>query len=169
MVSALVVGTNTYITLAESNTILGDLIHTQQWAFVDDTTKTLALITAFTDLDQLGLVDPGTGSPIDDSNAPAPVKQAQAELAFIYSQDPTLATAGSSGATNIRRVKADTAEVEFFQPKTGAKFSARIMALITAYLPGAGTGNVSGSFASGTCATSEFDRSDELLLDKGLS
>lgn len=169
MVSALVVGTNTYVTQAEADTILGDLIHTQQWAFVDATLKVLALITAFTDLNLLGLVDPDTGVAIDASAAPTPIKQAQAELAYVYSQDPTLATAAASGASNVKRVKADTAEVEFFIPKLGTKFAARIMALIKPYLPGAGAASISGSFASGTCPTSKFDTCDAFTLNQGLA
>lgn len=168
MVSALVVGTNTYQSQAAADTVLGDLIHTTAWSFIDADTKALSLITAFTDIEQLNLVDPDTQVAIAPGAAPAAIKQAQAELAFVYSQDPDAANSTSSDGTNVKQVKAGEAQVTFFAPVDGTNFPARVQALITPYLPGSGT-STNGSYTSGACDASSFDTADELLLNKGLS
>ncbi len=166
MPTAIAVGTNSYATIIEANTFLDDLIYSGSWEFLGDDTKTRALITAFTDLDQLGLVD-SAGVAIVIASAPEDIKRAQSELAFIYTEDPDAAEGVTSGSTNLRRVKADTVEVEFFIGKDGTRFPIRVMRTISNYLPGASGGSVLGSLATGSCDASSFDSADRHGLTEG--
>jgi len=166
---ALVVGTNTYQTVADADAYLASLIHTQAWAFVDANTKCLALITAFTDIQQLDLVF--EGSAIDPANAPAGVKAAQAELAFAYSQDADLATSATTGGTNTKRVQAGSAQVEFFRPQEGGRFPTRVLRILAPFMPSSSgaLGVPGGSFTTGANDRSSFDDFDRGPLREGFA
>lgn len=169
MVSSLVVGTNTYQSQGDANTLLGDWIHTSAWAAVPSPTKDKALITAFRDIELLNLIDPDTGSAIDASAAPVAIKSAQAELAFTYSQDADAASSATSDGTNIRSVGAGSAKVAFFAPKDGTRFTARVMNWLKPYIAASASaaGTTAASYVSGACDASSFDSGDELLLNRG--
>lgn len=171
MVSTLVVGTNTYQSQADANALLADLIHTTAWSTVFSDTKNRALITAFKDIELLSLIDPDTGAAIDASAAPAPIKQAQAELAFIYSQDPETASQVAADATNVKSVGAGSARVAFFAPKDGTKFASRVMDLLKPYIQAAASaaGSTAASYVTGACNASSFDANDSLTLNRGLA
>ena len=131
MPSALVVGTNTYIDLVTATALLDDSIHAAQWPFVDPDNQTRALLTALRLLDlrtwegtktdplqalqwpRTGAID-RFGQPVDTATVPAQIEQAQAQLAYLLSQNPTLEDAGGTGS-NEKRLQAGSAEIEYFR------------------------------------------------------
>ena len=158
MPSTLVVGSNTYVTRAEANTYLGDQIHSATlWTALSDDNKDLSLLTAFNALNLLGLVEDGVA--IDPADAPTNVKRAQMELAFAYSQDPTLANGTGHEGQNIKSAKAGSAEVEYFRPLSPKRFPTLVRLLLANYMPTPAT-NISGSASGGTGVCSEFDAAD---------
>lgn len=165
----IIVGTNSYQTLAEADAYLDNLIHSaSNWSFVGNDTKIRALITAFTDMSQLCLKENGVD--IDPANAPAGIKAAQAELAYAYSQDPELTESNASGGTNTKRVKAGSAEVEFFRPQDGARFPTRVGNLLQPFLCAPSSGAVvGGAFGTGLNDRSSFDDCDRAPLSEGLA
>lgn len=157
MPSALVVGTNTYVTLAEANTYMQDSIQGWLlWEAAGPDSQTRGLITAFRAINPLL-----TG--VDPLNAPAPVKEAQILYAFYLTQDAALEASTSTGS-NIKEAHAGPAGVEFFRPTAGARFPARVAELLAPYL---GSG-VSEGAAFGSDAESAFDDADGYELTEGL-
>lgn len=99
-----------------------------------------------------GLTTPD-GQPVSDTEVPWEIEQATILLAGTIGIKPTAAGAGGSGG-NQRRVKAGSAEVEFFAPTKGKPLAdEEAYAFLSAYLNlGLGLGNFSGGgMASGTC------------------
>lgn len=158
MPSAIVVGTNSYVTLAEATTYLGDVIGADSWAFLDADTQTKALLTAFNLLERqlwqgeaVGAVDwPRTGvidcagDPVDDATVPEDIKSAQIELAYALTVDPSLA-GKTTTADNTKRLKAGSAEIEFFNTDGSdnfapGRFPANVMELIKCFTQAAGGG-----------------------------
>jgi hypothetical protein len=106
---------------------------------------------------------PRTGATgYDDTEIPQLIKDAQCELAFELTQDPSLETA-TDASKNIRRVAAGSAEISFFKPTSGARFPTIVTELLKPLLGGAS--GVAGSFASGTGACA-FD--EDFGFTKGL-
>jgi len=186
MTSTLVVGTNTYITLTEANTYLGDSIRAQAWSFLPSDTRNKALLTAFRIIerqvwegDATGSISfPRTGLTDCEDNAvssltvPQQVKDAQAEIAYDLTQNNTLETSGGIGS-NVKRAKAGSAEIEFFTSTGGpsgtgsARFEPHILELIGCFLEGA---NISGNISPitpGTSVTGDFDSDDYYCLSEG--
>lgn len=161
MVSSLVVGTNTYATLAEANTYLEDSSNAVAWAFLDDDTRKRALISAFRLFQKLtwngtrtggnaqvaahpriGLVD-CDGITYDSATVADPVKYGQIELANAISVDSTIEAAANTGS-NIKSLKAGSVGVDFFNSTDGsggvlaARFPPQVMEYIRCFLSGSG-------------------------------
>jgi hypothetical protein len=81
------------------------------------------------------------------------IKDAQCELALALLQNPAL-LGSSDTSSNIKRLKADTTEIEYFKPTTGARFPTQINELIGIYLSSAST--VSAPEFSGDCEQSKI-------------
>lgn len=185
MPSALVVGTNTYVTLAEANTYLEDSVNAGAWAFLSDDDKIRALISAFRILEKQPWAGTKTnpaqtadfprtgiscnGETVDGATVPADIKAAQIELAYVLSQDPTLATAANTGS-NTKRLQAGSASIEFFNSTDGSggvtasRFPPHIQELLNCYL-GGGSGTA-GSEAFGTGCDSIFPCCDNDGFDR---
>lgn len=155
MAVSIVVGTNSYVTLADATTYLEGSVRATGWASVTTDNQNRSLVSAFRRLDRLGLVDPTTGIAIDASSAPQDVKDAQSEYAYELSQDTSLESAATASGSNTRRVQAGSVEVEFFQRESGTPLPTPVQQLVAAYLPTASA--TGGSVAYGTDGTSEFD------------
>lgn len=153
MAATIVVGTNSYVTEAESLTILEEFVHAGAW--ITTTKRVTSLITAYYDIAHFTLTDPDTGVAVDPLSAPTAVKQAQCLLAFDYSQDPTLAEASGQGGTNTKSAKAGSAAVEFFRPEDKTRFPSLVQKFIGPYIS-TPSGSIVGSCASGTDGVSEF-------------
>lgn len=161
----IVVGTNSYETLAEANTYLEAAIHATAWKFLASATRERALITAFRDISLLDLIDPDTGAAINPALAPQPIKDAQSELAFAFTQDTALATAQTRGGSNTRSVKAGSAGVEFFAPVNGGRFPPIVGRLLAPYIGAGSSGGTSGSESYGTGECSQFGSQGGGLLE----
>lgn len=162
MAPSIVVGTNSFVTEAESRTILEEFVHAGAWEF--SLNRVSSLITAFYDITTLTLTDPDTGVEINAASAPTPVKQAQSLLAFDLSQKPGLVSESGHGGTNISSVGAGSAKVSFFRPETKGRFPTLVRRLLQPYL-GSAAASISGSLASGTGAASSFDCPPETLSE----
>ena len=103
-----------------------------------------------------------------DSPAPQGIIDGQIELAFEISQNEAI-EGGTGSGSNIRRAKAGTAEVEFFQPgrdssgNVGTRFPNSVQEKIRCFLSGSGLGVES----FGTDGQSHFDDCDRFPLNEG--
>lgn len=177
MPSALVVGVNTYVTLAEADAYLDDSVSTTDWATLDEDTRVRALLSAFrllerqvwqgdrtdeaqeADHPRTGLVT-CDGIPVPEDEVAEDIESAQIELAFAITADPELETKANQGS-NVRRVSAGSATVEFFNSTDGSggfvadRFPANVMELIKCFLEGYGASSAD-SEAFGTGCPSVF-------------
>lgn len=117
-----------------------------------------------------GLVTCG-GVAVDENTVALQVEEAQIELAFDLTQDTTLETKPNQGS-NIKKVGAGSAEVEFFRPTNGvgqaSRFPPVVQELLRCFL-GGGNQSQSGAIATGTCERSQFDDCDRFELLDGES
>lgn len=188
MVSALVVGTNTYVTLAEANTYLADSVRAAAWDFLDDGTKAQCLITATRIFQKqawsgektnpaqalffpaTGLTDK-QGLSVDSSVVPQQVKDAECEFAFDLSQDSSLETSGGTGS-NVQSLGAGSARISYFRPTGGVdgtgspRFGPDVLELIGPFLGGAGS--IPTPFTSGTDVTSILTDGSDYDFSRGL-
>lgn len=167
MTTALVVGTNTYASLAEATTYLGDLIGADSWALLDPDTQNKALLTAFKLLERqqwqgeaVGSVDwPRTGvldcagDPVSALTVPGDLLTAQIELAYAVTVDNSL-VAKTTTADNTKRLQAGSASIEFFNTDgsdnfQSTRFPSNVMELIRCFLASA-VGNTGGAESFGT-------------------
>lgn len=118
------------------------------------------------DFPRTGLVDCDTGEELDPDTVPLEIEHATYELMEMLLADPTLVDSTDSGS-NIKRVKAGSAEVENFRPTQGrsTRFPTVVHELVSCFL--ASSGEVFGPFASGTDAESQFDSGDEFDVSQG--
>lgn len=160
MPSALVVGTNTYVTLIEANAYMQDSIQGWLlWEGAGEDAQTRALITAFR------AIDPLMPDSVDPLAAPAAVKEAQILYAFYLTQNATLEASTSTGS-NIQEAHAGPAGVTFFRPTEGSRFPPRVAELLAPYLGG---GIRAGTAPGSTdCHDSQFEDCDRYRLTEGL-
>lgn len=165
---ALVLGTNSYITQADADTYFADNLRNDLWTPLSTTVKDQALITASQQI-SLAVIDecklPLT-PPIDDNLA-----FAAAELGLDMAIDPAVITQVSTSG-NISKLKAGSAQIEYFRGTTGTRFPATSHAyLVAAGCLDSGISSGTGNYASGTGSESHFDDpcEDQFLLNKGLA
>lgn len=158
------VGANSYETLTEANDYLDGQIYAKSWKTKPQPDRERALITAFRDIQTVELIDPDTGVAIDPADAPQGVKDAQSELAFAFIEDPSLATGALQGGSNTRRVKAGSAEVEFFRPEDGGRWPPIVLRLLAPFMPASGA-TFLGSYATGADGCSSFEDQHSGLVE----
>jgi hypothetical protein len=99
---------------------------------------------------------------IADGTIPDDVALAEFELAFILIGDATAQDASSQGS-NVKRAKAGSAEVEFFNATTGTSSDTKLPDpahdMLKCLLTGAGN-SIAGGFSSGTDNDSDFCDTD---------
>ena len=117
---------------------------------------------------RIGLVD-CDAQPIGSLDLAQSLKDAQIELAYDLSQDAGVETQKNTGS-NIKKVGAGSAQVEFFRASNQAGESSRfptvVQELIKCFI-GSGTTTTSGSSASGVDHCSQFDTNDRYDLYDG--
>lgn len=123
---ALTVGTNSYISRVDADTYFADNLQNTSWTALTDTTKDQALVTASS---QISLFVK------DDCKLPlvtisASLENATAELGLYLALNPNSITSGDT-SKNTKRVKAGSAEVEFFKHESGSRFPAHIMSILS--------------------------------------
>jgi len=104
-------------------------------------------------------------------DVPTDIKTGQAELAFELSQNPALEVGqGTQGtSTNTKRVKAGSAEVEFFEPTKGVPYPSAVWQRINIYREGACASGSTGAAAFGTDGESAFADRDDYDLNRGFA
>lgn len=149
------VGTDSYISLADSNTYFGNNIRNDEWEILDDTVKERALKTATKFLDRQTWMGSKTsdaqalawprsgvtdryGTAVSSASVPQQVKDAQCELALALIQDTAVETNKNSGK-NIKFLRAGSAAVSFFRPQTGGRFPTIVQELIGQFMASAAT------------------------------
>lgn len=149
------VPTNSWVTLDEADDYLADSVRAgSSWTSLEDGFRERAVISAWRMLIRQSYI-----SSVDTDNPPQALKDAQCELAFELSQNTSVETA-SSTEDLTKRLKAGSAEIEFFRPSTTVtRFPSVVQELIAPYLNG-GT-PVVGGFASENTTSyfSDFDLS----------
>jgi len=112
---------------------------------------------------------------VDDSTYPTELGDAQIELAYELSQDTSLETSGGTGS-NIKRVKADTAEVEFFIPTVdtsgtgGTPFPKIVFDLLCNFISGDGaTFGPANNTGVSDDISSQFGSDAGFTLNEGLA
>jgi len=168
-------GINTYVTRAEADLYMADSFgQSALWAALTNDQKDQALLTAFKLLDRqvwqgeatgeadfprTGLTD-CAGLAVDDSTVPDDIESAQIELAFAITQNPGLVTSTSTD-DNTKRLKAGSAEIEFFNrdgspSQVIGRFPANVMELIHCFLASY-AGALGGAESFGTECPETFD------------
>lgn len=183
----LTIGVNSYATRNEANTYLDASVRAEAWKPLPGSDKDRALISAFREIEKAKYQGVRTGGdsqvtqfPRDgianidgidrsgDAPAPIEVKEAQMELAFDLSQDPSLEGKSGSGS-NVKSIGAGSAKVAFFQPgrdssgNKGTRFPTIVQRLLAPFLAGGGLGII----ATGTGGESSFTECDEFGLSQG--
>lgn len=161
------IGANSYDiygTQAEATIYLAAKIGQTEWTAASADAQAQALVTA-TRLIEPWLAargfteDPATSTDVN-------IEQATYELAYALVVSPSLQGASNQNG-NRRRVKAGSAEVEYFRPEKGGRFPVQVQALLNAFIDGEGGSSFSGApVSSGTCETSTLD-ADDYGLNRG--
>lgn len=133
--TTLTIGSNEYVayaSVAEADILLAvDPIRSAVWAALSTDAKSIKLVAATARIDLLRFrgkkTDPeqarewprtGLGADVPDNQVPKAVENATIYLAGTIAINPAAAGQGGTGA-NQKRVKAGSAEVEFFSPTKG--------------------------------------------------
>lgn len=157
MAVTLVVGTNTYIDLADAETYLEGSINTSAWDAKSTDEKNRLLVSATRYLDRqdwvgektsdvqaldwprTGVTDPD-GNAVDDSTVPQFILNAECELAAAMAADSSIQESSSTGS-DVKRLKADTVEIEYFSTTIGGtRFPTIVQELVGFYLEGSDSG-----------------------------
>lgn len=181
----LTVGTNTYVDDATFVAYLAQSIAGLQLTTTSGS-REAGLVTAFNIIERQTYEGEMTASPptqtasfprtgltdrygdaVSSSVVPQAVKDAQMELAIALLANAQVASqANASG--NIRRLRAGSAEVEYFRPTEAGRFPAPVMELLGPFLDnGASLIGEAGGFAYGTDVESQFDEDDGYDLNRG--
>lgn len=172
MALTLTVGTNTYITRANAILYFEGALHGSAFSSASTTVQDQALVTATRMLDRQNwqgtktsdaqaLAWPRTGVSdregvaIGSSTVPADIINAQCELALALINNQSVQDS-SSNSLNTKRLKAGSAEIEYFRPTRAGRFPTIVQELI-GYLLASSAGSLLEPYASGTCVESYFE------------
>jgi len=147
-------GADAYLAAKLSGTTwIGSTSDTRSRALVEGTRLLRAyLLSLGYDLDPASAVD-------------LAIEEANYELAFALVVDPTIADQTNAGNNN-KRLKAGSAEIEYFRPVRGGRFPSQVQAILNGWLAEQGGSSAGGgAFASGTCERSTLDSDDYGLAE----
>lgn len=176
---ALVVGTNSYGSRAEADTYFNDSLRKDDWSAIAGSRKDQALVEATRVLERqawagqkevssqtlefprTGLTD-CQGNSVTAARSLEIIKEAQFEYALLLNGDIGALSSTDATGTNTKRLKAGSAEIEFFRPQEGTRFSVIVHELIGCFLAGEqALAAVGSAFASGTDVKSTFTDSPD--------
>lgn len=167
---ALVKGTNSYITVPEADSYFRDNLRFESWSALSSTVKSRALVTASSQINLF--VINAYKFTIDVTEIPANLANGTAELALDMALDESVITQANTGS-NIKTLKAGTAEIEFFNPTfrstSSTRFPQHVMDLLGDCL--ASTSSAIGvgiPFASGTDEESSFIDRNQFGFTEGI-
>lgn len=167
----LTVGTNTYINQSDADTYFAESINNTAWTALSSTQKEQYLVTATRMIDRQTwagdktvsnqtLAWPRTsvvdryGNAVNSAAVPLDIINAECELAFAISVDPSVLTVKNQ-SSNIKSVKAGPAEVTFMRPIIAGKFPQVVQELLGQYLTS--SVNIATPTVSGDDQCSKFD------------
>jgi len=102
-----------------------------------------------------GVVD-RNGNPVNSATIPQAIIDGSYELAGAILADVAVASASSAG-NSVKRLKAGSAEIEFFRPQSGGRFPTSVQELVGEFLAGGGaTSTLEVAEVSGMDETSAF-------------
>ncbi|MEJ7831332.1 MAG: hypothetical protein WKF79_00320 [Nocardioides sp.] len=151
-------GGNTYQSFADldfaSEYLGGDVLRAVPWALLNDEAKARALISAT----RMLLTLPWCETPPDPAEAvlPAVIREVTAMLAADLGSKPKL-FADASGSSNVKSVKAGSAQVEFFAPVDGGApipfslWNRLLLAGLVCLKSSVDSSVLDGPFVSGIC------------------
>ncbi|MEO1208394.1 MAG: hypothetical protein AAFX78_02530 [Cyanobacteria bacterium J06638_20] len=159
-----------YGTQAGAKTYWQTTLNGSTFVDADSNIQKQSLVAATRWFDALGLVDENGDELMptaDDTGVPADVINASYEAALALIADPTLSGTSEIGGTNTKRVKAGSAEVEFFRPEDGSVLPRSVLLLLTPYLADRqGSDSSLNNEAFGTDVCQPFgDRNDPDLTE----
>ena len=152
-------GTNSYVSKANAETYFGNRLNNAAWLALSAQDQFRALITASLQISRS--VVTASKLPVT-TPADTTLQDATCELALSMAADLNVIT-NATTSTNIKSVKAGSAEVEFFKSgsgsNTGTRFPVIVMDLLQSgsYIEGA---RISVPVVSGAGCASEFDNAD---------
>ena len=170
----LTVGTNSYVTMADANAYFKYAIHAKSWVDASTPEKESALVTATRSLDRqnwvgsktvdtqplqwprTGVIDRDEGE-INPLVVPQEVIDANCELALALLDDVTVQSNADTGS-NIKKLKAGSAEIEYIRGEGGTRFPVITTELIGLWLTG--SSSYSGPFVSGADNETAFGAID---------
>lgn len=157
----LTVGTNSYIGTLDANDYFKNRLNPGAWFNAEPGDNERALITASYQISRF--VD--TGHKLPNASIVEALKVATCELAIQMLNDPDTVTNNDVGS-NIKKVKAGSAEVEFVRAVKGTRFPKLVMDILAE----AGLITVGGSSGEsfGTDLCSSFENND-YKLNRGFS
>ena len=164
---ALTVGTNSYTDLTFANAYFADSLRNTEWSALTDAVKEQALVTASRRI-SLSVIDscqlPLT-PPIDET-----LQTATSEFALAMAIDATVQTQPNT-SSNIQRLRAGPAEIEFFRPESGTEFPFLVQRLLAdsgcleSVSVNIGIGKVTG--VVGDNSETQFGDLDQFGLNEG--
>jgi len=177
-----------YGTLAGATDYLAGRLNTTAWDAASSTNKSKALVTATRMLDRTtwqgeptssgqALAWPRTGVycngvAVDSATVPTNIIEGSYELANLMLANAEIEASTDAGS-NIKRVQAGTAEVEYFRPTSGTndvgRFPTVVQELVGCYMSGGGAAAIGVPYASGTTETSSFSEQYPYELYRGFA
>ncbi len=182
---ALIVGTNSLGSREEADAYFADSLRSAFWSAYNGTLKDQGLVEATRVLERQGwqgskevpeqvLSFPRTqltcrGESVTPEDSLALAKEAQFEYALALLMDPSMLNNTDATGTNTKRLKAGSAEIEFFRSTRGTRFPVIIQDIIGCFLDSglAFSGGITPE-VSGTDAESSFDDPRKYGLTEGL-
>jgi len=141
---ALDIGINAFIDITDADAYFEDNIQAASWAALTFDKKSQSIITAAGQIN-LSLI-PACQFVLAENDINSYVALANAELALAFALKPKSAGNRSTGS-NIKKVGAGSAAVEFFSPTSGSRYPTQVSLLLTA--SGCLASDVSGVGAGG--------------------
>lgn len=164
------IATNTYDiygTVADADVYLAARIGADSWTMATADIKAQALVTG-TRLIRTWLA--AQGYDVDPASAvDVEIENANYELAYALLVNPGLQDQPRQSSGNRKRVKAGSAEVEYFRPDSGSRFSSAVQSLLAVWIATqnglAGSGDPGAPLASGTCNPPPVGPCDYRLIE----
>ena len=164
---ALLKGVNSYSNVAEADAYFEDDIRFNTWDALTEAVKERALVTGSRQISLQVVAE--CKLPLDEADITPSLMNASFEFAIAIITNPDIVTQDSTGS-NLKRAKAGSAEVEFFQPQTGTRFPTNVHRILVdgGCFAGAGTSSAGqGAESFGTDAQSQFTDPEEYNRTRG--
>ena len=174
---ALVVGTNSYASLADADAYFLDSIRASMWVAYTADMRSAGLVEATRVLERMkwkgekeistqALAFGRTGLTGTEGEALTPAEtlitagEGQFEYALALLNDASILDSSDATGSNIKSMKAGSARMEFFRATTGSRFPVIVMDILGAFLQSGGSMLGLKPTVTGTCNESGFEDRD---------